>query len=194
MTNGSLINYYVGTKFNLPKSTLGDVVSVAYLLSAFSATLAGPLSNRIGLVNTMVFTHLPSSVCLGLVPAPNNVPMTVALLFFRALTSSMDQAPRAAFVAAVVKPEERTAVMGINSMLRTAAQSSGPTITGLLAGSDRFWVAFAVASLLRVIYDLGLWTMCINMKLYRHEPPSTKPGTADRRDSGFDEESGAAQQ
>jgi hypothetical protein len=81
----------------------------------------------------------------------------------------MDQAPRSAFIAAVVKPEERTAVMGVTSMLRTLAGASGPTVTGLLAGSDRFWIAFVAAGALRISYDLGLWAMFVNMKLYMHE-------------------------
>lgn len=81
----------------------------------------------------------------------------------------MDQAPRSAFIAAVVKSEERTAVMGITSMLRTLAATAGPSVTGILAGHDRFWIAFVAAGSLRIVYDLGLWGMFINMKLYKHE-------------------------
>lgn len=81
----------------------------------------------------------------------------------------MDQAPRTAFIAAVVKPEERTAVMGITSMLRTLASTVGPSVTGLLAGSNRFWIAFVVAGALRICYDLGLFAMFVNTKLHTHE-------------------------
>jgi MFS family permease len=81
----------------------------------------------------------------------------------------MDQAPRSAFIAAVVKPEERTAVMGITSMLRTLAATAGPTVTGILAGDDRFWIAFVAAGALRIAYDLGLWAMFVNMTLHQHE-------------------------
>lgn len=77
----------------------------------------------------------------------------------------MDQAPRAALIAAIVRPEERTAIMGITSMLRTLASVAGPTITGLLAGSERFWIAFVVAGGLRIGYDLGLWAMFKTIKL-----------------------------
>jgi MFS family permease len=106
--------------------------------------------------------------------------LTVALFFLRTGLNNMDQAPRSAFIAAVVKPEERTAVMGITSMLRTLAATAGPTVTGILAGHDRFWIAFVAAGALRISYDLGLWAMFINMNLYQHEE-GTENGKADRQ-------------
>jgi predicted MFS family arabinose efflux permease len=112
--------------------------------------------------------------------------MIISLIFLRSALSSMDQAPRAAFVAAVVKPEERTAVMGIKSMIRTFAQSAGPTLTGLLAGGDHFWIAFVIAGCLKASYDLGLWALFINMKLNKHESSETE--VPDRRDSGLDDD------
>lgn len=68
-----------------------------------------------------------------------------------------------------MKEDERTAVMGITSTLRTLAATAGPTVTGVLAGQDRFWIAFVAAGTLRIAYDLGLWAMFVNMKLYQHE-------------------------
>lgn len=98
--------------------------------------------------------------------------MTVILMFIRTGLNSLDQAPRSAFIAAVVKPEERTAVMGITSMTRTLAAAAGPTITGILAGNDQFWIAFVAAGALRLAYDFGLWALFVNMKLYSHEERS----------------------
>lgn len=118
----SLTNYYMDIKFSPSKSTLGDVTSVSYLLGAISSIFAGPLARKIGLINTMVFTHIPSSAAVLLFPFPNNIALTIILLCVRAGLNNMDQAPRSAFIAAVVKPEERTAVMGITSMLRTYLQ------------------------------------------------------------------------
>lgn len=86
-------------------------------------------------------------------------------MLFRAALNSMDQAPRTAFIAAVVKPEERTGAMGITSMVRTLAMSVGPSITGLLAGSDNFWVAFLASGTCRIIYDIGLWILFVNVKV-----------------------------
>jgi MFS family permease len=188
MAPWSFMNYYVDQKFSVPKSALGDVSSAAYLLGAASTLFAAPLSRRIGLIHTMVWTHLPSSVALALIPSAPSFPLTAALLLFRAALSSMDQAPRAAFVAAVVRPEERTAVMGVNSALRTLAQSAGPSITGVLAGNDAFWVAFVAAGALKGSYDVGLWLWAMKIEL---QPRDGGPAKAPRE---ADEEEGRAGQ
>jgi MFS family permease len=185
MTSYSLTNYYMDRKFHLPKSTLGDITSISYFLSSCSTVFAGPLARHLGLINTMVFTHLPSSAAVLFFPLPQGVPLTVTLFFIRTGLNNMDQAPRSAFIAAVVKPEERTAVMGITSMLRTLASAAGPSVTGLLAGNDRFWIAFVVAGALRICYDLGLFAMFVNMKLYTHE---TKEQIPESRRSNDEEE------
>ncbi|KAH7627211.1 major facilitator superfamily domain-containing protein [Sordaria sp. MPI-SDFR-AT-0083] len=169
MVSMSLTTYYMDQKFHLPKSTLGDFLSVAYFLAALSSVFAGPMARHIGLVNTMVFTHIPSSAAVLLFPLPKSVTATFALLLVRVGLNNMDQAPRAALIAAVVKPEERTAVMGITGTLRTLASTMGPSITGVLANGGRFWVAFVVAGALRLTYDLGIFTMFINIKLNKHE-------------------------
>ncbi|KAF4626062.1 hypothetical protein G7Y89_g12101 [Cudoniella acicularis] len=165
----SLTTYYMDSKFHLPKSTLGDITSISYFLSFISTLFAAPLCRRLGLVNTMVFTHLPSSAAVLLFPFPSGIILTVILLMLRTGLNNMDQAPRSALIAAVVRPEERTAIMGITSMLRTLASTAGPTLTGILAGQNRFWIAFVAAGALRIAYDLGLWAMFINMKLHQHE-------------------------
>ncbi|KAH9879007.1 hypothetical protein J1614_002442 [Plenodomus biglobosus] len=165
MTPYSLMNYYVDQKFHLSKSTLGDIQSASQFLCAVSAVFAGPLAKRIGLINTMVFTHLPSSIASAFIPLPKTVGPTIGLLLFRAALNSMDQAPRTAFIAAVVKPEERTGVMGITSMVRTLAMSVGPSITGLLSGSGNFWVAFLATGICRITYDLGLWVLFVNVNV-----------------------------
>ena len=185
MVSYSLTNYYMDRKFHLSKSTLGDITSISYFLSSCSTVFASPLSRHLGLINTMVFTHLPSSAAVLLFPIPQGVPLTVVLFFIRTGLNNMDQAPRAAFIAAVVKPDERTAVMGITAMLRTLASTLGPTVTGSLAGSDKFWIAFVAAGALRICYDLGLFAMFVNMKLHTHE---LKDQVADPRRSNDEEE------
>ena len=124
----SLTNYYMDTKFHPTKSTLGDVTSVAYFLGAIGGVFAGPLANRLGLIRTMVYTHIPSSAAVLLFPIPTSMWLTVALLFIRSGLNNMDQAPRSAFIAAVVKPEERTAVMGVTAVLRNFAAMMGPSL------------------------------------------------------------------
>jgi MFS family permease len=179
MTPYSLMNYYVDQKFHLSKSTLGDITSASQFLCAFSSIFAGPLSKRIGLINTMVFTHLPSSIASAFIPLPSSVGWTVGLLLFRAALNSMDQAPRTAFIAAVVRPEERTGAMGITSMVRTLGMSVGPSVTGLLAGSDNFWAAFVATGICRVVYDLGLWVLFVNVKVHRQEDEDVREDEED---------------
>lgn len=188
MTPYALTNYYFDKKFHLDKSTLGSIISISYILASCSTVFAGPLARRLGLINTMVFTHLPSSVAVLLFPFPSSLGVTVALFFLRTGLNNMDQAPRSAFIAAVVKPEERTAVMGITSMLRTLASTAGPSVTGILADNDRFWIAFVGAGLLRICYDLGLWALFVNMKLHLHEEKEVNNGRVVDPSSSVDEE------
>ncbi|KAL2160722.1 hypothetical protein VTH06DRAFT_919 [Thermothelomyces fergusii] len=169
MANMSLTSYYMDRKFHLAKSALGDMLSVSYFLSSLSNVFAGPLARYIGLVNTMVFTHIPSSAAVLVFPLAQTAPLAFALLLVRVGLNNMDQGPRAALIAAVVRPEERTAVMGITGVLRTLASTTGPTITGLLASGGRFWIAFVVAGALRLAYDVGVFAMFVNIRLYRHE-------------------------
>ncbi|KAF3053739.1 para-aminobenzoate synthase, (PABA) [Didymella keratinophila] len=152
----SLINYYLDRKFSLPKGKLGGIMSATWFLSTFGNIFSASLSRRLGLIPAMVVTHLPSSLFLGALPAAPNLGLTVVLLIGRSMMSSMDQAPRSAFISMVVLPEERTAVMGIVNTLKILSQSAGPWITGVLAGGGRFWVAFVVAGGLKVGYDILL--------------------------------------
>jgi len=104
----------------------------------------------------MVFTHLPSAIFLALIPFPTSLPGALAFLILRSCTQSMDVAPRSAFLAAVVLPHERTAVMGAINVVKTSAQSLGPLITGVLAQHNLFWAAFVAAGTLKATYDLGM--------------------------------------
>lgn len=160
----SLTNYYMEQKFHPSNATLGNLTSVAYFLGAASSVFAGPIARKIGLVNTMVFTHIPSSAAVLAFPIPTRLWATSALLFLRAGLNNMDQAPRSALIAAIVKPQERTAVLGITTMIRTVASMLGPTLTGLLAGSDEFGAAFVAAGTFRLAYDVGLYVLFKNIE------------------------------
>lgn len=160
----SLINFYMDRKFHMPKSTLGDIMSVVWIMSSIGNIFASAISKRIGLIKTMVFTHLPSAIFLGLLPSAQAVWLAVVLLVARGTLSSMDQAPRSAFLSKVVQAEERTAVMGIVNVVKTLSQSGGPTLTGFLAGSNRFWIAFVAAGCLKASYDLGLMTFFLKLE------------------------------
>lgn len=104
----------------------------------------------------MVFTHLPSAVALVLIGFPTSFPLAAFFVILRACTQSMDVAPRSAFLAAIILPNERTAIMGAINVAKTTAQSLGPLITGVLADRGLFWVAFLTAGSLKATYDLGM--------------------------------------
>lgn len=152
----SWVTYFFHVKFGLPEGELGSLFFTTGLISSASSIIAASLSRRIGLVNTMVFTHLPSAIALSLIPVPASLPWAIFFLVLRSSMASMDIAPKAAFLSAVVLPSERTAIMGFIAVVRTFSQSCGPVITGVLAQAGKFWVTFVVAGLLKAAYDLGL--------------------------------------
>ena len=110
----------------------------------------------------MVFTNLPSAIMLALVPVPNSPTLAIMFLVLRSCSNSMDNAPRSAFLAAVVLPQERTMAMGIVNVVKTSSQSIGPVITGALVEARLFWVAFVTAGSLKVLYDLGILAVFVN--------------------------------
>jgi sugar phosphate permease len=126
----------------------------------------------------MVFTHLPSAIALALIPVPSSLPFAMLFLILRSCTQSMDVAPRSAFLAAAVLPNERTAVMGTINVVKTSAQSLGPFITGILANNALFWVAFVMAGSLKATYDLGLLAVFAN-----HKPREERAAAAQAPDS-----------
>lgn len=104
----------------------------------------------------MVFTHLPSGLFLALMPIPSTLPFALTFLILRACTQNMDVAPRMAFLAAVILPHERTAVMGLINVIKTMAQALGPLISGVLASRGIIGYTFVAAGLLKASYDLGM--------------------------------------
>jgi MFS family permease len=178
LTQVSWQSYFYNQKFGLSEGKLGTVFLIAYVLSAFSNLAAAPIARRIGLIKTMVLTHVPASIALALIPVPNNIIIVVLLLAFRATFNSMDQAPRQAFIAAAVLPGERTAVMGAVNTLKTLSQSVGPTVTGALAGKHLFWVAFVLAGSLKLLYDVLILGMFLG---YRTVEDRTEERVNDER-------------
>ena len=118
----------------------------------------------------MVFTHLPSAIFLALIPVPGTLAGSIVFLILRACTQSMDVAPRSAFLAAIILPQERTAVLGLINVTKTLSQSLGPSITGLLDGAGLLWVSFICAGSLKACYDLGLLALFNNKRSIRNTP------------------------
>ncbi|KAH7323548.1 MFS transporter [Rhexocercosporidium sp. MPI-PUGE-AT-0058] len=176
----SWVTYFFYGKFSLEEGSLGTIFSVMAFLSAISSLVAASLSKRIGLIRTMVFTHLPSAIFLMLIPVPSSLAGALVFLVLRSSLASMDIAPKAAFLSMVVLPGERTAVMGLISVVRTFSQSGGPVITGVLAQSGKFWVTFLVAGLLKAGYDLGLLA---GFQSYKRKTDIATPSDDDAEDA-----------
>ncbi|KAH8203645.1 hypothetical protein TruAng_002175 [Truncatella angustata] len=155
----SWLTYFFRTRFNIEEGQLGTIFLVSSIVTAASMLVAASFAKRFGNVITMVATHLPSSLCLTLIPLFNNLHWSLVFLFLRASTQSMDTAPRSAFLAMIILPSERTAIMGTVNVIRTCAQTMGPLITGILADKNMLWVSFVVAGALKAVYDVGILVM-----------------------------------
>ena len=165
----SWITYFFNRKFHLPEGQLGTLFFVTNVVASIGTLLAVSIAKRIGLIKTMVFTHLPSAIFLALIPLPSQAWLAMLFLIVRSSIQSMDQAPRQAFLASAVLPSERTAVMGIVNVVKTFSQSGGPVVTGWLAGIGKFWISFLIAGSLKASYDLGMLKMFLGYKSREEE-------------------------
>ncbi|MCJ1419900.1 hypothetical protein MMC32_006256 [Xylographa parallela] len=152
----SWVTYFFRQKFDLHEGSLGSLFFTTSIIAAASMLVASSIAKRIGNVKTMVFTHLPSAIALSLIPVPSSLTGAIVFLVLRSCTQSMDVAPRSAFLADIILPNERTAVMGAINVVKTCSQSIGPSITGVFADNGLFWVAFVMAGSLKATYDLGM--------------------------------------
>ncbi|KAL4801761.1 major facilitator superfamily domain-containing protein [Aspergillus unguis] len=159
----SWMTYYFKRKFSLPEGQLGSIFFTTSIIAAISMLLASSIAKRIGNVKTMVFTHLPSALCLALIPF-GNLPLALTLLVLRSCMQNMDVAPRSAFLAAALPSDKRTAIMGSINVVKTSAQSLGPLITGVLADRGLFGVSFTLAGVLKMVYDLGILVSFLGLK------------------------------
>ena len=154
----SMVAYWFHIKFGLDAGVLGSIFFGANLLAGVSALLAVPLANRIGLINTMVFTHIPSNVLLCLVPFMPSAGLAVVVLLLRFSISQMDVPTRQSYTMAVVAPDERSAASGVTSIARSLGAAISPSLTGVLLTSPALVGApFLVAGGLKIAYDLLLY-------------------------------------
>jgi MFS family permease len=153
----ALMALWLFQRFDLSLTAAGSFFFWAGLLSAFSQLLAPRLAGRIGLVNTMVFTHIPASLCLIAAALAPHIELALGLLLLRALLSQMDVPVRGAFVMAVVTPAERAAAAGFTAVPRSLAAAAGPALGGLLIASGWLAAPLVVCGGLKIAYDLSLW-------------------------------------
>jgi MFS family permease len=161
----SLLALWLFESFGLSVAATAQIFFATSLLSAISYLVAARIAARIGLINTMVFTHLPANVCLMIVPFVDDLALAVALLLIRSLLSQMDVPTRTSYVMAVVTPAERPAAASVTAVPRSLAAALGPTLGGaLLALSPFAWPLF-LGGALKAAYDLTLLLM------FRHVKP-----------------------
>jgi len=154
----SLMAYWFVIQFDAEPASLGLVFFVANILAAVSSLSAARFAARFGLINTMVFTHLPSNVLLILVPLMPTMALAVAVLWVRFALSQMDVPTRQSYVIAVVDPDERSAAAGITGVARTSGAAISPAFSSVLMASAGYAaLPFFLAGGLKIVYDLLLY-------------------------------------
>jgi len=154
----SIMAYWFYLKFGVAEGTLGSIFFGANILAGISALLAARIAARIGLINTMVFTHLPSNILLCLVPFMPTLPLAIGLLLLRFSISQMDVPTRQSYTMAVVSPDERSAASGVTTIARSTGAALSPAISGVfLAAPFLMNAPFLLAGGLKIAYDLLLY-------------------------------------
>lgn len=166
----SFAAYWFYLRFGVNPATLGVIFFWANVFAGVSALLASRLASRIGLVRTMVLTHLPSNILLILVPLMPNLSLAVLVLLLRFSISQMDVPTRQSYIMAVVSPEERSAAAGITGVARTIGAAISPVLVGFLfARHELINLPFFIAGSLKILYDLLLYRQFLSI-----QPPEEK--------------------
>jgi MFS family permease len=153
----TVIAYWLHIRFGAGSALLGPSFALIALVQAGSYEVASRLADRIGLVRTMVFTHLPSNVLLMLVPFSPNLAVALALLTVRFSLAQMDVPARQAYIASIVPPGERAGALALMGTVRGVMQAAGPLIAGVAIQAAAAGLPFLLAGGLKISYDLGLY-------------------------------------
>jgi MFS family permease len=159
-------------QFHLPFATTATILFWTNLLSAGSYLAAVPIARRFGLINTMVFTHLPSNLCLIAIPFVSHIGVVVGRLLLRSLLSQMDVPTRTSYVMAVVTPEERPAAASLTTVPRSLASAISPAIAGYLIAASSFAWPLLIGGLLKTGYDLTLLAMFRHLRPPEEDRPA----------------------
>lgn len=161
----SIMAYWFYVRFNVPPALLGGIFFGANILSGISSLGAARIAARFGLINTMVWTHIPSNILLIFVPLMPNLPLAIFVLLIRHTVSQMDVPTRQSYTMAVVNPDERAAAAGVTGVARTIGASISPMITGLIIANPMWLgVPFFLAGGLKIVYDLSLYMQFRSLK------------------------------
>ena len=169
----SLVALWLFERFGLSLAAASLFFFWSNVLAAFSYPVAARLSKSFGLVNTMVFTHIPSSLCLILAAFSTNLLVVLGLLLVRSALSQMDVPTRTSYVMAVVTPPERPAAASVTAVPRSLASSLSPALAGALLTTSFTGLPLVVCGMLKIVYDLALL-----LSFRRTKPPEELPGKA----------------
>jgi len=159
----ALLAYFFYERFGVGIESIGLLFFAARIANALSHFAAAWLAARIGLVNTMVFTHIPSSVLLLTVPFMPTFTVAAALFLLREALVEMDVPTRQSYVMAVVRPEERTFASGVTHLVRLAGWAVAPAIAGLLMSGTSLAAPLVIGAALKILYDIVLWRAFRNL-------------------------------
>ena len=161
----SLMAYWFHLQYGVEPALLGAIFFAANLLAAVSSLSAARIAARFGLINTMVFTHIPSNVLLILVPLMPTLPLAIAVLLIRFSLSQMDVPTRQSYVMAVVDPDERSAAAGVTGVARTTGAAISPSFSSVLIASAGYAaLPFYLAGGLKILYDLLMYREFRNVR------------------------------
>jgi len=160
----SLMAVWMFQRFGITVGEAGTIFFATGLLSGASFLAAVPISRRFGLVNTMVFTHIPANLCLVAVPFVDDLPAVVALLLVRSALSQMDVPTRSSYVMAIMEPHERPAAASVTSVPRSMASAASPLLAGYLLTVSPFGWPLLAAGCVKIAYDLMLLATFRNVK------------------------------
>lgn len=154
----TMIAYWFHIRFGVEAGVLGTIFFGANILAGISALLAVKIAGKIGLINTMVFTHIPSNILLIIVPLMPTLPLAIVILLLRFSISQMDVPTRQSYTMAVVSPDERSAASGVTAIARSIGASLSPALTGLFFGVPALLsLPFFLSGGLKIVYDLLLF-------------------------------------
>jgi MFS family permease len=160
LVSTSLVTYWLYQRFGVDESFLGVLLFVSNLLNAGSALASASIARRVGLINTMVFSHIPASIFLALIPFSPSIGVAVVIVLLRAALSQMDLPARQSYTMAMVDSDERSAAAGIIGVARTTGQTPAPGISApLIVVPGLAYIPFVLAGGLKVASDVALWFM-----------------------------------
>jgi MFS family permease len=160
----TIVSFWFFTRFGADLTTLSYIFSASAVLTAFSFMAAAKIADRIGLINTMVFTHLPANILIIAVAFAPTISIAAVLYLLRMALSQMDVPTRQSYIVAVVREDERTASAGITNISRNASQAISPSLTGILINSLSLAAPFVIGGALKIVYDVALFLNFRNIK------------------------------